>query len=676
MKTIEDWYRKQATSWAKRPQLEEAFVSGRFARYGIFRLRFFAANIGLRVFSNVIELLLIGKVFGVTALGPYLLFKILISAIGAFWWGGLEWMRGDVRNIYRRGQGYRIPRVLYSWIMAARWVAWTLALSGALAIFLVFLVSEQPMFFAILLCILWVGGAVNLYIRTLHSGVYAIRRVYRPLWAIALGQFLLPIVFFCFLPFGQALALNLAMTVAISVGAALSFRFISAAYCHFGFSFPPGILPNRLRFPWSRFVNRRFLDPALAWTLNQTESWVIFFGLWIGLSVKNPELLSILFVIAPLLEASRQWAFLFYFDLKKLEPTYLSGLRQHFERKTEVFGRYVAFVAWLIALGVGWILFRWEGVWLICSLVALFIVQGFAAYRQIEAFARARYSDLSLAGLRMIAGVAVVWFFGTADPVWLILLPIGLLWGVGRLNSELSSGVDPSSGQFGALPFPLFVRHARRMNTPHRLQTFSCSKEIKLNELKRVQSRIGKCIHEKGGVSSLLPNRILVAILPGGDLLDERKVLQAGRGWVSGIWYGDEYPCAEKALHAAADSGRLGRFCAGRSSVRVYTSVEQVDQAFNEFFQSGIIIDSFGEDPLSQIPAKHRREVFRRALVFSKWGPTERKANGLFVATLVDPDGVWRRIYFSNRSQKHQIQAFEKILMWEQVKWGGEVSSS
>src|SRR5207244_8670437 len=122
-------------------------------------------------------------------------FRLVIVAttatafVSSFWWGALEALRGQVRDLHRSGKPHRIERAIGGWLTfalllsaaalacAIGWSVWR-ASDGTFDVTDAFVAS------------LLLRLALDLPVRCYHSGVYALRRVYKPLLATLAPEFL------------------------------------------------------------------------------------------------------------------------------------------------------------------------------------------------------------------------------------------------------------------------------------------------------------------------------------------------------------------------------------------------------------------------------------------------------------------------------------------------------
>ena len=186
---LDGWLRKQAARERRVVVLEEGLLGDRLWRYSAYRLRYFFLSYLNESALHAVSVLFL---FRHLAWGNFRLVIVATTAtafVAAFWWGALEALRGQVRDLHRSGKPHRIERAIAGWltlalllsavvlVAAVGWTVWR-ASDGSFGVADAFVAS------------LFLRLALDLPVRSYHSGVYAIRRVYKPLAATLAPEFL------------------------------------------------------------------------------------------------------------------------------------------------------------------------------------------------------------------------------------------------------------------------------------------------------------------------------------------------------------------------------------------------------------------------------------------------------------------------------------------------------
>lgn len=443
---MDEWTKRVKEKFENAPCIEEVLFGHSFAPYALKRLQYFALTHGIMLVFLLIEFRILLEMLGAKDFGFYFFLKAGLLFFSGFWWGGLEPFRAEVRELFRLRQSYKIPRV------HRRWQAFPDALMGAslcavAVMAMAFVVLGKPFSFVAILCL--IGGisfALNLKVRWLHSGIYAVRRVYLSPWALVLSRAVLPILILGLHPVMGKWCLPLALLVAEVAQVTIQLSFIRKSYQNLRLDYP-----GFLKFPkaWAGWrqaffllKNEEFRWAGLSQGLTRLDFAVVGF-VFLFLALKGAgdqveESLRLAILVAPFLVVCSEWGRLFYFDFKKLEIDSLQGFRERFERQVEGLAFWVA--------GVCGLLFFLVHRWLIGPLdslsgfvfLGLFFSVSLFSYQQIQTFSAGHYRKLVSAALMVILGALV--FAGMGDSWGVVAFSLGVLWAVRRLRAEEKGG--------------------------------------------------------------------------------------------------------------------------------------------------------------------------------------------------------------------------------------------
>ncbi len=446
MREVRSWLRAYRRRLERLPTLEDALLGDGAVRYAAYRLRYVLVRAVLRTSFRLAELGLFASTFPFEILGPVLVARSVLLASGGLWWGALETLRHDVASLSRRGRTAEASQRIAQWLGAA--LAVSLLVLAAAGFWVGFGPSPFQSFNVVdvyvLGCALRWGADV--LARTYHSGVYGVRRVYRPAWSLLLVDLadiaVLGLCYWWIGPWG----LGVAIGVGGLVRAALSVAFTRRVYRQL--KLVAGRVPTwmraLLRGKWSPRDSLRF---ALGNAVAQIDALLV---LALISAPGNPSgallLAALFFVLSPLQSASFTWARLFYFDFKRLEGWGSPYLLKQFEQ-------FLANVAWwvpapigIITLGLMAALWRGPYVILTLELVALSAVRSWLSLVHIRAYSLAdhRYLAKLLLGMFLVLGVTLLG---------------------ARLEPELSLGILVVSAALGLL---LLGRSVRPLAASHR----------------------------------------------------------------------------------------------------------------------------------------------------------------------------------------------------------------
>ena len=235
MSELDRWFRRQAERDQRLVALEEALLGGRLWRYSWYRLRWFFLTYLAESASHAVLVLVAFEGLG---WNNFLLVVVAFAAstlISQFWWGALEAMRAQVRDLHRSGRPNRIPAAVGGWLAfaaipaagfglaAIAWTAWHLA-AGSLG------AAEA------LVGVMFLRLALDLPVRAYHSGIYAMRRVYKPLRATLAPEAIALVAILALSPFAGVWALVVSTLLSTLVMTALTILYTSRVYHFLGFA--------------------------------------------------------------------------------------------------------------------------------------------------------------------------------------------------------------------------------------------------------------------------------------------------------------------------------------------------------------------------------------------------------------------------------------------------------
>jgi hypothetical protein len=340
-------------------------------------------------------------------LGPVLFIRSVAAVSVGVWWGGLEQLRTDVREQARGGLWYTVRQRIDAWlfltiiVVAATFagtVGWVLLRPGSYERFSIFDAY-------IVACLLRLG--VDLLARTYHSGLFALRRIHRPLWSLVLPDVLEVALIVALWPHLYLWCFGPAIVMAGALRAALVFHYTRRSY-------RSSRIPPISRRGFVRSISTvgpgdllGFVRHGLANAVFQIDTVLILTLLYA--SVRNPAYmpLAVLFyVLRPFVTAGFSWSRLFYFDFKRLALGHSRFFRSRFER---FLGRVaVVFSAVTAVLAIVWTAVFWRGPgigWDLAALAPFFVARSLFGLYQMQAFSYGRYRYLFVTGAVVGLGI-------------------------------------------------------------------------------------------------------------------------------------------------------------------------------------------------------------------------------------------------------------------------------
>ena len=563
--------------------LNVALFEKRLSGYVLFRLNFFMLRFFMYLAVFIIEYFILSMIFMEALLIKAMLGRVFYFVISSFWWGCLESLREKVRAHFHTGNKHLIKHEL------ARWLPFSLSLSLIYffisIVILLFMWGESSDSKLLTLYVLAVNLRVTLqfWLLTLHSAVYAIRRIYRPAWSIVcleITTFALTILLW---PFLLEFSFPISAIISTFAVSAIAFHFIKKAYA----------LSDYLKIAFScKTYMPSISKPAPLKELILTGSTaalirfdsLIVLGLLFNASNEFISLNSVnfYFILLPFTYACFSWAGLFYFDFKKLQNQILRAYEEFFKRAILLLSVFMGVFFWALYCLTSWMLPYSYNFDAAIYLFPLFIIRSVFAYSQIRSFSEKRYYDLLACSMLIIilssAGVLLKLPFFTSAVI--------LLFVVSLISFYLICN-----------PFSI-----------NRYEKYQCVHSINNFFAKLIQERASlECgylkIPDKASSDSrkIIARNLLLRIGSNGVLsaVGEREI----------IWYSrntDTYSLNEKDIQIIT-SGMA-------EEVKLLRLAHDNDQAINFFYQNlGINIDYRGKGFLIQ----YFRKLFPRGEIIS-----------------------------------------------------------
>lgn len=405
---VRRWLAKQQHD-PLRWSVEDALASGRPYRYAAYRLRFFALAQLLAIAIHVVELVFLRRLFVLPSLVPVFIAQSLAQIGIAVWWGLLESMRERIRAAMRVSDRDTASRIASRFLSTAAIVATLVMLAALLSVEPRLLFSGESVAAVEVFKVL-AGTRVAIYIvaRTYHSAASALRRIYRPFWALlltdALGLVLVPVLY----PAIGAWALPIRFVALSALSVGLTILFVRRTLKSLKF-YPLRLsLSEALDDPFYGTRGRVLAGAALAWGATQAGSALTLVAAGVHGGAHDQGRTVIFYLLSPVLTASAMWGNVFYFDLVRYRARTFDVVREAMLRSLRVVA-----LGWGVGLGtlgiaVAHTLRRKEDIatpWFLPVLAAL--LAG-SSLEQTRLFVASRYRAV-LVGIGVIAfGVALM----------------------------------------------------------------------------------------------------------------------------------------------------------------------------------------------------------------------------------------------------------------------------
>jgi hypothetical protein len=671
MTELRRWFKDEARRERRVVFLEEALLANRFWPYALYRLRFFFARYALASVAHAVTVLLLYRFFDRTHFVIVLVAYSVASVISNFWWGALEAMRREVRRLYRLRTPHLMPKTIGRWLSFAIQLAFATALATAVWAVADLLVEGMLKPAALYVVAIGLRLSVQFVTRAYHGGVYAIRRIYRPLPAILGVEILGLVTTLPLVPLLGAWALPVGALIGVPIVAGLSLFFTHRAYEFLGIEPTRFVQLGRFR-PIPRRAYRDFFGGGFSYALVGMDSMLVLvlFTTERGAGGKT-GLFALLFLLSPTVRAASEWAQLLYFDLKRLESRVFHNLKRRFERDilrlAVVMGILFAGVASIVGVLISQTPVR-NLAWVV---VLFFLALALLASAQVRTYSERAYPALISIGIACLAGFAAVGVFVSSERETLLGLTAVALSGFVLLHTQadLVEGDEGSSliwptewlAELRAVTGPVRVGAARFYEEPN--ATRRESEEHSWRQ-RQVADRIAMTLRRPSKATLMEPGLLVWYELNGGRTLDRSSLATSGGGllYLIGERTAETGPGALQAAAAAELLGQKLARAAARQEPR--DGEEELRATFARMFRTGIVYspEEAIPDRLDALPAEDKRAAVAGALTYARELCPRRTRSRLHVTALCE-EGELRLIFLvSRRAPKRLRDRWDSII--------------
>lgn len=426
MNDIDRWFDRTARREQRTVSLYACLLTGRMFEYFRYRLRYALLVDGATFVVHVAEFLII-----LTSLGGLAAFTVMILRVGSLivsgaWWGLLEVMRERLRAFSLTRDRDAVEREIGSWLVLSVIVATGVVVAGAVVVLSLLPSDGDPLglLYAFLVVI---ELALRMPVRVLHSGMYATRRIYRPLWTLFAPTAAQMVVIGAGVFFYPTAAVVVAIIVSNALSIWITVRFTLRLYRLNGVS-PRPRAARSLRDRLPRLPIRHGIDATVAGLGLRLDAIAVLaiagiygtdtrsFDLTAGFEAwRDIDAFQFFYLVLPLLRGAYEATAVFYFDFVRLRR--IPALREYrvwFFHQLLIVTPVVTLYFWALAVLLG--LFVLPGIpfTFVLALLPLFIVRSFIGTYQVRLFAEGRFGTLNLT--IVLSGVLFVLVWIDANP--------------------------------------------------------------------------------------------------------------------------------------------------------------------------------------------------------------------------------------------------------------------
>jgi hypothetical protein len=625
---IERWLRRQAAREQRIVVLEEGLLGDRLWRYDVYRLRYFFLRY---LVESAAHAVLVLYLFDALNWDNFVLVAIGFAGtalVSSFWWGALEAMRSQIRDLYRSGKPHRIAEAIGGWlalasilgavvlVAAIAWIAWRSS-DGRLG-------PADALIASLLLRL-----ALDLPIRCYHSGVYALRRVYKPLAASLAPDLIGLATMLALWPLVGVWAIVVASLLVTAVLAVIDVHYNHRVYYFLGFTPLRSLTPAALRTSL-RGTGREFFAAGFSYAIMALDSLVVLALLY--RAEADSDAVLVIFLVGPTIRAGFDWARILYFDLKRLELRLFTNLRRRFERHTLELAGVLALLFWGIAAVIATAFLARDLGLFYPVLLAFFLTRALLARAQIQAFSQAAYASVLATGALCVAGFAAVSPAAESETgrlagVALVAAVTAVL--LTQISRSARARGEPGTAlltlewlrRLGEVHGSVRIGSARVVSAagPQRLDART-REEGNRWRLAQLAERTARRLGRAGVAAWIGPDRLVWFEPPSGSPRVTPEWLQRASGGLIGEI--EEHDCAtgEEALFVAGHAGLLGRASEHLLTPVVPVDIEAARKTFAELIPGGVVYSPDEPIPaaLAALPGSELRAILADAVAFAR----------------------------------------------------------
>lgn len=407
MNDVDRWFERTARREDRTVSLYACLLTGKIFAYFRYRMRFALLLDATSFVVHVAEFLIILTTLGGLAALTVMILRVGSLLVSGIWWGLLETMRERLRTLSQAGERDAVEREIGCWLVLSVIAGSAVTIAGGLVLALWLPPDHDSIgrFYAFLVVI---ELALRMPVRVLHSGMYATRRIHRPLWTLfapTVAQLLVLGVGVFIYP---AAAIVVAIIVSNAIGIWITVHYTVAAYRLTGLwpKFGSGHHSRRWQLP--SIPPRLGIETALSGLGLRLDAVAVLaiagiygtntraFDLTAGFDAWGDiDAFQFFYLVLPLFRGGYEATNLFYFDFVRLRriPAFRE-FRVLFFYKLLWMTPVIALFFWSLAVILG--LFVLPGIpfSFLLALLPLFIARSVIGTYQMRLFGEGQYSTL------------------------------------------------------------------------------------------------------------------------------------------------------------------------------------------------------------------------------------------------------------------------------------------
>ncbi len=417
---IDRWFEHAARHRRQPVSLYSCLLTGRLTTYFAYRLRYPLLITVVRFAVHIAEFFIL-----LSSLGGVAAFTVMVLRAGSMvvsggWWGLLEVMRERLRRFARAGKPESSEREIGSWLLLGSALAVVVTIAAAILL-LIFNVSGNDPIARVYTFLIVAELAIDFPVRVLHAGVYATRRVYKPIWSMfvpIVAQLALLLSGFFLYP---GLAIIASIIVSNAIGVWITVHYCIQMYHLTGLR--PKIDRHHLRGQLPHIPVAPGIEATLSGLILRLDAIIVLalvglygtntraFDLTAGMTAwRHIDAFQFFYLILPLFRGTYESAGIFYFDLVRMRNTpALRELKVLFFHRLLWMTPLIALFYWLLTAALGHFVLHDVPFSFLLALIPMFVARTAIGIYQMRLFAEGNYG-IHIATLVLLAGLMwLVW---------------------------------------------------------------------------------------------------------------------------------------------------------------------------------------------------------------------------------------------------------------------------
>jgi hypothetical protein len=491
---VDRWFFKQQQRNDRFVSIQDLFFSEKQLNYFFYRLRILNLQVLFRyVFFCLILSVLYQQVSfkSFTIVFYASIFKTLISK---FWWGALERFRARVRHAYYAHMSRDIDKLIGVYLAFSLLIACIFFFTSNIALY--YFNKENYIDYSTKLYLFYLTIIVSLYflLRTYHSGVYAITRIIRTPISVIGPDLIGILMLFLTLYTYPLYSWIIAVMTRTSISYLLTWHYSSRMYQFYKIEPEYPSKSGLKKFLGSEPGFKQMCLSGLAFMLIQSDIVLlpILLNMLQNQLITNQDFLMI-YLALPMFVASGSWAFLFYFDRKRIRGTDFAKMMIFYNDTIIRLSPIMAVLFWLMAFCASTIFFSNHYVWPMISALPFFILKAKLSDGLIKRYSYQGYWDVLIlyTGLIILLTLAYIIFSFTFATY--VLGMLGYILAIRFIKKPLFSP-SPNKGLY-KIPvgyFNFLIKLGRACQKPLTVYRVHALEDINLNQTYALLDSISK----------------------------------------------------------------------------------------------------------------------------------------------------------------------------------------